>query len=252
MVTTFIGVDLAWHTENNYSGIAVLRGDNNGAALIPGGTTVVKLVGVVNHILTHATDNTVVAIDAPLIMKNSAGQRPCENLIGKKFGRYHGSAHSTNLTRYPNAGSVKLAQMLERKGFSHNPNPPNDKYKGGCWFFEVYPHIAQIVLFNLDMIIKYKKGRIAGKRAGLEILRHNIRTNLMQGKPPLNSNKPFEELLTQNLNELKGRALKHYEDLLDSLVCAYLALFYWRWGGEKNELIGNLETGYIINPTEGL
>lgn len=252
MATTFIGVDLAWHTDRNYSGIAVLRGDNNGATLIPCGTTILKLGGVVNYIQAKATDNTVVAIDAPLIIKNMEGQRPCENLIGKKFGRYGVSAHSVNLTLYPNASSLQVTQELKRNGLSHTPNPAKDRYKGGRWFFEVYPHAAQVVLFNLEKIIRYKKGRVADKRAGLEILHHNIRTKFMEGKPPLCSNEPLEELLTQNLAELKGSVLKHYEDLLDSLMCAYLTLFYWSWGAEKNEMIGNLESGYIINPTETL
>ena len=253
MVTTFIGVDLAWQTDKNHSGIAVLHGNTNGATLFPLPTgTVFTLLDVVDRVVNNSTDNTVVAIDAPLIIKNTAGQRPCENLIGKKFARYHAAAYPANLTRYPNSGSVEVARTLEQKGFSHTPNPASDQYKGGRWFFEVYPHAAQIVLFHLDKIIKYKKGRVEDKRAGLEILRHNIRTKFMQGKPPLHYNEPLEELLTRNLAELRGRMLKDYEDILDALVCAYLAFFYWRWGGEKNELIGNLETGYIINPTEAL
>jgi len=40
--------------------------------------------------------------------------------------------------------------------------------------------------------------------------------------------------------------------VLDAYFCAYLALFYWRWGGERNEMIGDLQSGYIINPTAHL
>lgn len=161
-------------------------------------------------------------------------------------------AHTSNLTRYPNAGSIQVAQLLEQNGFSHTPNPTTDKYKGGRWFFEVYPHPAQVVLFRLEKIIKYKKGRVADKCAGLEILRHYIKTKFVEGKPSLHSTEPFEALLSREFDTMKGKALKHYEDILDALVCAYLALYYWRWGAEKAEMIGNLETGYIINPTESL
>jgi predicted RNase H-like nuclease len=58
--------------------------------------------------------------------------------------------------------------------------------------------------------------------------------------------------LQKNVEELKGKSLKQYEDILDAFLCAYLALFYWRWGEEKNEMIGDLKSGYIINPTEPL
>lgn len=252
MANTFIGVDLAWQSDKNHSGIAVLRGDNNGATLVSCSTNIATLLDVVNYILTNTTANTVVAIDAPLIIKNTVGQRPCENLISKKFGRYHASAHSSNLTRYPSPGSIQVAQLLEQNGFSHMPNPTIDKYKEGRWFFEVYPHPAQIVLFDLKKIIKYKKGCPTDKYAGLEILRHYIKTKFVQGKPPLLSNDLFEKLLNRNFDGLKGKALKHYEDILDALVCAYLSLYYWTWGAEKTEMIGNLETGYIINPTEAL
>jgi len=251
MLTTFIGVDLAWQSDKKDSGIAVLHGDSNGAAFISC-STVCKVLGVVEYILANATINTVVAIDAPLIIKNKVGQRPCENLIGKKFGQYEASALSSNLTLYPDAGSVQVAQMLERNSFLHAPDPVNDKHKGGRWFFEVYPHPAQVVLFHLEKTIKYKKGHTAMKCAGLEVLRQYIKTKFVQSKPSIYPNESFRNLLTRNLNGLKGKALKHYEDTLDALVCAYLALFYWSWGGEKNELIGNLETGYIINPTEAL
>ena len=252
MTTTFIGVDLAWQSDKNHSGLAVLHGDRSGASLSAYSTGIATLNGVVDYILAQSTTNTVVAIDAPLIINNLTGQRPCETLIAKKFGRYHASAHTSNLTRFPQAGSVQLVQRLAEAGFTHAPNPASDQYKTGRWCFEVYPHPAQVVLFNLERIIKYKNGRVADKRAGLERLRRFIRTRFGSGDPPLQMNDRLEELLAQPLEPLTGRALKHYEDTLDALVCAYLALFYWAWGATKNEMIGDLETGYIINPTWGL
>ena len=51
------------------------------------------------------------------------------------------------------------------------------------------------------------------------------------------------------MDELRGRSLKSYEDALDAVFCAYLAFHYWRWGAERNEMIGDLESGYIVVPT---
>lgn len=32
------------------------------------------------------------------------------------------------------------------------------------------------------------------------------------------------------------------------MFCAYLACYLWYWGWERNELIGDTESGYILNP----
>jgi predicted RNase H-like nuclease len=142
--------------------------------------------------------------------------------------------------------------MLQQKGFSHDPNPTKDKFRAGRWFFEVYPHPAHVVLFNLDRIIKYKRVRVAQKRKGLQELRDYIALKLLSGEPWILANALLQSLLIQHLQGLKGIALKQYEDTLDAMLCAYLALFCWYWGEEKNEMISDLETGYIINPSESL
>lgn len=40
--------------------------------------------------------------------------------------------------------------------------------------FEVYPHPAQVVLFDLPKIIRYKKGSASEKREGLSVLRRYL------------------------------------------------------------------------------
>ena len=110
----------------------------------------------------------------------------------------------------------------------------------------------QIILFSLESIIKYKKGTVSQKKTGLETFRGYIQNRLICGDPPLRTNERLSELLAVSLNELAGKSLKQYEDLLDACLCAYLALFCWYWGGDKNEMIGDMQTGYIINPTEPL
>jgi predicted RNase H-like nuclease len=249
-LTTFIGVDLAWSSDKNHSGIVVLRGSSKGAELVSFSEGIATLDGVVNYVTEHTSPNTVIAIDAPLIIRNKGGQRPCETLIGKKFSARDASAHTSNLNRFPDAASVHLVEILRSKGFSHETCPENDKQKRGKWLFECYPHPAQVVLFALNLIIKYKKGRVFQKRAGLQTLRGYIQDRLIPADPPLRSNELLRTLLGANIDEVSGKNLKQYEDQLDACFCAYLALFYWHWGSEKNEMLGDLTTGYIINPTE--
>ncbi|HXG22607.1 MAG TPA: hypothetical protein VNN62_26485 [Methylomirabilota bacterium] len=48
----------------------------------------------------------------------------------------------------------------------------------------------------------------------------------------------------------QGKALKAYEDQLDAVFCAYLALYYWWWGAKRHRIFGNTEQGYIIAPVD--
>ena len=244
---TFIGIDLAWRSDKNHTGTAVLNGDNSGLSIQSVSLGITNLREVQLFIHTHAQNNSVVAIDAPLIILNPEGQRPCEKEIGHRFGAAHASAHTSNLKLYPNAGSVKLSAHLKEQGFIHCPEP-HERFLGGKWFFEVYPHPAHLVLFNRSRIIKYKKGRVSSRKEGLHEFRESIRRFLCQADPPLLENPQLISLLDRSLNDLNGQSLKHYEDTLDAILCAYLAAYFWTWSYDRNEMIGSLETGYIINP----
>lgn len=247
--TTFIGIDLAWKSAKNHSAIAVACAVAGGAVLVDHSEGITSTAAVADYVLSHATGNTFVAVDAPLVIVNERGQRPCEQAISRRFGSRHAGAHTTNLGRYPDADSVQLARLLEQGGFEQVAEPAQAKHRGGKWFFEVYPHPAQVVLFNLARIIKYKKGRVASRRIELKRLRDYLRHRMSTADPRLTPGDRGAALLQRDIDLLKGRSLKHYEDILDSYFCAYLALFLWRWGKEKNEVFGNRETGYIIVPS---
>jgi predicted RNase H-like nuclease len=243
----FIGIDLAWQSNKNNSGGAVLHGDQSGVEIREFSSGLTTLSDVETFICRHALGDSVVAIDAPLIIQNTHGQRPCETEIGRRFGAADASAHTSNQTLYPNAGSVQLARTLEGHGFQHCPQA-HRRHLSGKWFFEVYPHPAHVVLFRRSRIIKYKKGRVASRKSGLVDFRENFREFLCKSDPPLIINSKLQSLLERSLDTLKGAPLKHYEDMLDATLCAYLAAYFWAWSYERNEMIGNHESGCIVNP----
>jgi predicted RNase H-like nuclease len=246
-MATFIGIDLAWKSDKNHTSCAVLEGNQNGVEIRNVSDCITTLSDVQSFINMHARGDSVVAIDAPLIILNHEGQRPCEKEIGHRFGSSHASAHSSNLKLYPDAGSVRLANHLEEQGFKNCPEP-HKRFLGGKWFFEVYPHPAHLVLFERSRIIKYKKGSVSSRKSGLHEFREGKRHFLCAASPPLVENAQLHSLIDRSLNDLHGRALKHYEDTLDATFCAYLAAYFWAWSYERNEIIGNKEPGYIINP----
>ena len=246
MSTTFIGVDLAWQSDRNTSGGVVLRGSRSGAKLDTVSAPLASTDAVLAFVRAHAGDGTVTAIDAPLIIPNETGMRPCERLVGVRYGAREASCHTANKKLYPNAGSVRLAEALVADGHVHAPaitSRPRAPV-----IAEVYPHAAMVALFDLQKTIKYKqKWGVVQQRTGLEIVRSYL-SDLACAEPPLLHNEQLSRLLATDLMGLRGRALKEYEDTLDALVCAYIAYFFWRWLWDKNEVFGDVDGGYILNP----
>ncbi len=241
---TFIGIDLAWRSDRNHTGGAVLRGDRGGAELTTLSDSIRSIAEVRRFVNDHTGASTVIAIDAPLIIENETGQRPCETAVGKKYGGREASCHTSNLRLYPSATSVALARELVAAGYVHAPALGGDFANV---ILEVYPHAGLVALFDLPKSLKYKKGRLAQKRAGLRALGQHL-GRLRHAVPILRANACLTNLLSRDLDSLRGRDLKAHEDRLDALFCAYLAYYFWYWGVAQNEMFGDLETGYIANP----
>jgi len=250
--TAFIGVDLAWQSERNHSGLAAFRGGRDGASFRDAASGVCDLEGVLEFVQSNEERSTVIAIDAPLIVKNPSGQRPCETQVSRRFSKAHAGAHTSNLTLYPRPGGVELARTLTSLGYRHCSPPDEEWSSDGRWFFEVYPHPAHVVLFNRARIIKYKKGRVADRKRGLKELRCSLRCFVFGAHPSLQLDQRVCELLESDLEQLRGTSLKQYEDTLDAMICAYLAFHLWRWGWSRSGMFGDMQSGYIVNPTVAL
>lgn len=249
-MTSFIGLDMAWRIDGNHSGIAVMVGNADRVHLQTIAADVTLMAGVVDFVASHASSDAVVAIDAPLVVKNPTGQRECERLITRNFGRYHAGCHASNLEHPHTAVGGRVVAELEKRGFEHAFVLNEVKERSGKWVFEVYPHPAMIRLFGLDRIIRYKKGRVTDKRVGLAVLRQHLQ-NLADGSRGLVASQKLTEVLGRDTAGLRGEALKRHEDTLDAIFCAYLAWHCWRWGEERNEMFGTLTDGYIVVPKSG-
>jgi predicted RNase H-like nuclease len=139
-------------------------------------------------------ENTVIGVDAPLVIRNETGHRPNEKEFLKHFARFGLSLYPVNRRRYPFFFPVKLYEALKTIGYSFQ--------KGNI--FEVYPHATILVLFNNMRLFHYKKLRSEEKLEKLEYLRKKIET--------------FIEI-PDGFDAVRGD-VKSYEDFLDSLVCA--------------------------------
>jgi predicted RNase H-like nuclease len=167
--------------------------------------------------------------------------------MARRFGRQGASCHSNNLTRTPRPAGVRLVNALAELGFRHDFDLARARGRRGRWLLEVYPHPALIRLFDLPRILAYKKGPVADRRRGLRRLQQLL-TSLATDDRGLIGSELLGALCARDVGELAGRALKEHEDSLDATLCAYLAYHCWRFGAERNEMIGDLATGYIVVP----
>lgn len=236
-----IGIDLAWQTEKNSSALAVGRLDRQQLHIE---SLVNTITGVDNilHFIEQQQDVAGISIDAPLIINNDNGQRQCERDLNKRYRRYKAGCHSSNLALYPDAGSVRLAERLAKKGFRHLGDPVKQK-----WQIECFPHPALVELFQLDERLLYKKGKVEHKKQG-QIKLANLIRSLTSATPALRLPAQMKPLLEQEaIMANRGRAIKQHEDALDALICAYIGACYAN--GVSAAVFGDTKDGYVYVPT---
>jgi len=238
---SFIGVDLAW-SEKNPSGLAHVVLEGPGAKLLAT-DRVVSDEQILSWIEVRSAETTWIGIDAPIIAPNPAKTcRPADKIVSSLFGCYHAGVYPGNRERC--ARPIRLCERLASRGYAPDPFSAS---RSGQRQLEIFPHLAQIALFGRKKIIKYKKGGVEQKRSGLKLFQQAIGT-LTRKDPPLRAAREFRNLVSQNPDNLAGRKLKDLEDQLDALLCAYMTLYFWRWGEARCAIYGDLEGGYIIGP----
>lgn len=243
----FIGLDLAW-SPRNATGGAVLASDDHGATLV-NTALLTDDRAIVAYTAQHASDGpAIIAVDAPLRVPNHTGRRLAEAEIGAAFGRYQAGAHPANRQRLAYDGVVRgeaLVAALEARGFVHAP-----AVAAGVpvrQVVEVFPHPAMIAIFGLARTLKYKaKPKRSREHLLAEWQRYrDLLRALPAADPPLHGHEP---LLAHDLTGMRGQRLKHYEDQVDALFCAYIALYAFRWGAARCRVFGTMHDGYIFTP----
>jgi predicted RNase H-like nuclease len=200
-------------------------------------------------------EGLLVAIDAPTIVPNSTGRRPCEAILSRCMAKAQAGPHPANRTLLTGTdGTIRgerIANALAAQSIPQTPyltGLPIDKPRRAA--FEVFPHPAHIALFGLEKTLKYKaKPKRTGETRLAEFRRYiDCLSALRFADPPLAFPTEGPLFLEQEITTLKSAALKRYEDTLDALTCAYIALYYHRWGKAKCAILGDLETGFIVTP----
>jgi pyridoxamine 5'-phosphate oxidase len=182
--------------------------------------------------------DAMAAVDAPLVIPNATGTRKAERLLNQRFRAFDAGCHPANQGRPFFEFVTRFSSALGERGFQHGA--AIHRQQSGRWQIEVHPHAASVNLFDLDLILKYKKGVRAQRATNLERLRALLLDRLPRLDPPL---------LLDALPELPAEGeLKPAEDQLDAVLCAYIGAHYWFWGKERNAVFGKNDEGYIVVP----
>ncbi len=236
-----LGIDAAW-TATEPSGVALAVETKDGWRLAtvdasyghflerrdgadlglgrPRGATAeaARLIAAVSRLVGQAPD--CVAIDMPVGPQPITGRRACDNAISRRYGGRKAAVHSPNAVR-PGPISDALRAGFAALGFPVCLAPP------AHGLIEVYPHAALIEFMSEKERRPYKAAKTTTYWPGLPIdQRHRkLRGVWARIVEALDSRiAGTAAALPVPPEGVRGWALKAFEDKLDAVVCAAVAI----------------------------
>jgi pyridoxamine 5'-phosphate oxidase len=200
-----------------------------------------------DHIIQWASEtagnDAVIGIDAPTVVPgevpDAIAVRSADRLAHSLYGKYRAGPSPMNLSPAVWNRTTRLSSSLAQLRFLHGDQlRPHSE---GRHQIEVHPPAASVQLFMLAQMVRYRRGTLAERREGLRLLR-----GLMLDHFP----RLFPRIALTGLPEvpLGGADLRSMEHRLDSLMSAYVAAHWWYWGRERNDVLGDAASGYIVVP----
>ncbi len=229
----YIGVDLAWGTTNP-TGLAVLDAE----ARLLHVSTVQSDDDIVQALEPFTGGDCLVAIDAPLVVRNATGSRPAERELNRDFRRFEAGAHPSNTGKAEFANGTRGGRLVKRLGLDMDPRSGRARRA-----LEVYPHPATVVLFHLNRTLKYKQKQ--GR--DLELLRSELLKLMAHVETIVVTDQAWAALRHAVETATRKSQLRVVEDQVDAVVCAYVGLFA-DTRPERTHIYGDLTDGYIVTP----
>jgi predicted RNase H-like nuclease len=229
-----VGIDLAWG-EHNRDGICLIEASSRRAFV----RAIAHTLGdeALLSWLSKRTDSApvILMVDAPIVCPNTSGSRPVDKLTHRLFGQFHAGCYPANSTRC--SRPARLCKLLVDAGYTVGWKL-DTAHRLVC---EVYPHPAMIRLFGLARIVKYKRGPVAKQRREFRKLQRLLIRCLANEFPRLELSAEAKELLV-------SRWTKPVEDKADALFCALIGYHHYIYQGRQSEVLGDLNTGFILVP----
>ena len=240
-----MGIDLAWGQGNKVRESGVVLLNQNGDIAEAGWT--VGIPETIEWVQSHTHEDSLLFVDAPLVVNNESGQRLCEKQVGQRYGRWKVFANSTNLHSQSLAG-VALREELERIGWLYSDGctgPP----ECGRFFSECYPYTTIVGAYELGYDFerpRYKRKPNNMKSVEFRPVRAQQCDELIRRIGKLSSAVPPMDLAshheTRRLLEESSphteKEYKHREDLLDATLCAWTASLWFYLGEQRCQVLG--------------
>jgi len=138
----FVGVDLGWYGK--LSGVALLSLYRDQLHLAKLGT-VGDHCAVLEWIDSVCGSRpAVIAVDAPLIVRNETGIRDAERQVGQLYGEFGASCHASNLTRPFVTKTIAFERALREWYWGRQRNHVLGDCKGG-YIIVPAPNLATVV-----------------------------------------------------------------------------------------------------------
>ena len=161
-----------------------------------------------------------VAIDMPVGPHPIVGRRTCDNKISSAYGARKGAVHSPSRTR-PGPISDRLRADFEAFGLKVRTAPPANG------LIEVYPHAALIEFMGEAVRLPYKARKTLTYWPRLSVIERHTELRVVWER--------IVEALDRRIGgvaaalpvpapEMRGWTLKAFEDKLDAVVCAAVAI----------------------------
>lgn len=240
----YVGIDLAW-TNKRPSGVCIL---NNSGQILFWETALLKDNDIVGIIKNFNDEQVQIAIDAPLVVPNENGSRPCDRLFRKH--RVHGHALgifvSNRIFLNKTYGMIRgeeltqtLLQYFPQCRLTANPAT------NASWIIETFPTALAYGLFPelipIDHKVKSKKPYEHYQNDMTKLL-VAIQTILKEMQNPSKILEQLEGWKT----EINKKNHKHIEDAVDGFLCAY-GLYLMDNNQADVISFGDEENGFIVH-----
>lgn len=239
-----VGIDLAWGSRAR-TGIAIT--DDLGRLERSASVTSDDEISAFLDGMRPA----VIAIDAPIIVRNPTGMRECERELSRDFRRFNAGTHPTNMNRPSMQPEPRAMRLVMRHAWGIDPR--QHASANAPVALEVYPHSSMVGLFGLGTVLAYKakRGRTLDSRLKQFELLFDLMEQHCAGPLRLHASDRWQELRREARAASTQSRLDLIEDEVDAIFCCYIA---WAFATSPQDLVtyGSPDDGAIISfPSPG-
>jgi predicted RNase H-like nuclease len=248
-----IGIDLAWGEGSDEK----LANETGLVAVEPSGEILDSgwacgISETVVWIERVATTDTLLMIDAPLVVSNTSGQRLCEKQVGERYMHpWKVGANSTN-SGSERLGGVALLRVLEATGWRYHDGCDGQPPSSGRYVAEVFPYTTLVGAPELgydDERPIYKRRPKSLRSLSMNAFRELRAANcdelirrlatLRTADPPLDlASHDATDALIEEPSPIADDAYKHREDLIDAVLCAWTGRLWLARGLDRCQVLG--------------